>query len=163
MIKEEYEGNLLDMFHEGKFDAILHGTNCFHAMGAGIARQIAYNYPIAKAIDRLTPYGDIDKLGTYSVAKVVGKGIIINGYTQFLPGANFELLALKEILLSMNKQFKGKNIGVPEIGCGIGGNNWSLVREVIEKYSLDYKITVVHYDSGIKTVGAIKTDSRSKI
>ena len=33
-------GDLIDMALEGHFDVIVHGCNCFCAMGAGIAKQI---------------------------------------------------------------------------------------------------------------------------
>lgn len=40
-------GNLLALARSGRFDVIVHGCNCRHAMGAGIAKQIKDSFPEA--------------------------------------------------------------------------------------------------------------------
>ena len=45
------KGDLLAMGKDGTFDIILHGCNCFNVMGAGIAAQIAAQFPDAKLAD----------------------------------------------------------------------------------------------------------------
>ena len=62
-------GDLIEMSYNGEFDAIVHGANCRHRMGSGIARQIAEVYPDATQADiELTDFGDYLKLGTFSMA-----------------------------------------------------------------------------------------------
>lgn len=39
------QGDLIALDMAGKFDVIVHGCNCFHAMGAGIAKTIATAFP----------------------------------------------------------------------------------------------------------------------
>ena len=60
---KQRNGDLIRMFSGGEFDLIVHGCNCFHTMGAGIAGTIAKQFPYAAKVDReCTAYGDITKL-----------------------------------------------------------------------------------------------------
>ena len=61
------KGDLIKLAEEGKFDVIIHGCNCFHAMGGGIAKQLADKYPQVEEVDRQTTFGDRNKLGSYSL------------------------------------------------------------------------------------------------
>jgi O-acetyl-ADP-ribose deacetylase (regulator of RNase III) len=155
MIVKEIEGNLLEEFKKGSIDVMVHGCNCFHIMGAGIAAQIRYRFPESFEKDLETPCGDMRKLGTYSQASFPKKKQhIINMYTQFEPGANFEYKSFIEGMKKLQRQFKADDLifGFPEIGCGIGGGQWPYVKDILEKSKL--KIIIVHYDQGIKTVGS---------
>lgn len=142
----EIKGDLLSLFREGKFDLIVHGANCFNTMGAGIAYQIATQFPEAEQADKdfLIPVGDINRLGTFSMVQL-DKGLILNAYTQFKPGRNLSAEALIINLAKIGQLFKGKHIGLPLIGCGIAGGNWKEVRELIRYYLRDCKVTVVHW------------------
>jgi hypothetical protein len=109
-------------------------------MGAGIARQIAKMYPEALAADKLTDYGDKENLGTYSRAcarKPNGDIVTIaNCYTQYYFGSsrvNCDYAAIKEsitkFLIDMPYNYK---IGIPKIGCGLGGGDWNVVENIID-------------------------------
>jgi O-acetyl-ADP-ribose deacetylase (regulator of RNase III) len=168
MIVKEIGGDLLNEFDKGRVQIMVHGCNCFHLMGAGIAGQIRYRYPKAYEADKTTPCGDINKLGDYSFQEVkradkVSRGIIINMYTQFEPGARFEYKAFKDALRRLARDFKGSKaiFGFPQIGCGIGGGSWPYVKDILHKSKL--KIVVVHYDNGIKTVGEAKANRSAKL
>ena len=50
------------------YDVVIHGCNCFNTMGAGIAKQLASNFPELKTVDDNTIYGSLDKIGTYTYA-----------------------------------------------------------------------------------------------
>ena len=63
-----YYGNLLEMAKNGEFDIIIHGCNCLHTMGAGIAKYIKQDFPEAFQADKKTKYADKQKLGTFSEA-----------------------------------------------------------------------------------------------
>lgn len=83
------QGDLLEMFDSGELDYILHGCNCFHTMGAGIAASISAAYPQAYDADCKTSRGDPAKLGTISRACVVINNkvrTICNCYTQWNTG-----------------------------------------------------------------------------
>nr|WP_314489284.1 macro domain-containing protein [uncultured Kingella sp.] len=77
-------GDLIALALAGEFDVIIHGCNCRHTMGAGIAKQIKAQFPAAYAADCATPKG-ASKLGQISSATVDCNGrelIIVNAYTQ---------------------------------------------------------------------------------
>ena len=142
------KGNLLDLFDQGKFDVIVHGCNCFHEMMGGIAAQIAQRYPEAVDADLRTEYGDDGKMGTYSVA-FRGDQVIINGYTQYLPGPHADLDAIRSVFerLRINVLAEGEtvSVGIPMIGAGIGGLTWDEVEQIIDEMCFE-DITVVEFD-----------------
>lgn len=154
------KGNLLDLAEQNEYDYIMHGCNCFHAMGSGIAGQIAKRYPEALRVDKLTKYGDPSKLGSYSVSEI--KGVrssqlslpllededktdepmeydfgIINLYTQYKPGPDFISSVFPTAIERINKEFAGYYIGVPMIGCGIGGGKLEDVMESLVNNGTD--------------------------
>tara|TARA_R110002033_G_scaffold10739_1_gene34666 strand:+ start:104 stop:604 length:501 start_codon:yes stop_codon:yes gene_type:complete len=160
MIIKEMGGNILDEFQKGTIDVLIHGCNCFHTMGDGIARQIKDRYPQAFEVDvDESVHGSIYKLGNYTTAKI-GDQEIVNAYTQYEPGSNFEYSALIKALVSLDTKYmiEGKIIGLPLIGCGIGGGNWEYVKKIINACMPDLKVIIVHYDSGIKDMGQTEID-----
>lgn len=157
MKRNQIKGDLLHLFSKGNFDAIVHGCNCFCLMGAGIAHQISQNYPSIREVDISSNRGDMSKLGSYSFAEYE-EGTIVNGYTQYYPGANFEYKAFQELLGKLNEKFKGKHLGFPQIGCGIGGGNWEDVQTMIHEYLPDVDVTIVYYDNGQKRMGQGEID-----
>ena len=124
-------GNLLT----SDCDIIAHGCNCFHAMGGGIASYIARAFPRAEDADFDTEEGDPGKLGTYSYSR--GTPDIFNLYTQFEPGANIDYGAVRDAFKALYRHCKShglldKKIGIPKIGAGIAGGDWSKVASIIE-------------------------------
>lgn len=79
---------------------------------------------------------------------------IVNAYTQYNYGKNhkdgdekpLDYEALTLCMRKINHQFKGKHIGLPKIGCGLAGGDWSKVKEIIQKELKDCKVTVVKYE-----------------
>jgi len=167
MIVKTIIGNLLEEYEKRNIDVMVHGCNCFHTMGAGIAGQIAGKYPEVFEADKTTKFGDFKKLGTYTGHQYEFKKgkMILNLYTQFKPGANFEYTALIKVLKTLNRDFKNKGLifGFPEIGCGIGGGDWYFVEKLIQRYTTNLKIIVVKYDHGIKNVGTTRARFESEI
>lgn len=142
------QGDLIQMLKDGVFDVMVHGCNCHHDMSGGVALQIKNEFPKARFIDWTTPYGDESKLGQISFITVQieqGPRTIINAYTQFFPGADARLEAIRESFKTIKETglFDKLRIGVPQIGCGIGGLTWDQVSPVIDEAGLD--ITVVEY------------------
>ena len=139
-------GNLLDLFQSGEFDVIAHGANCFNTMGAGIAGQIAIRFPEAVAADNTTIPGDLLKLGSLTVA-VTDYGLIFNLYTQYKPGKNLDYTALRLSLRKMTRMIRGKNmkIGLPKIGAGIAGGNWTKIEKIIAYELRHENVTVINF------------------
>lgn len=143
---KEIKGDLLDLFDKGEFTTIMHGANCRKTMGAGIAYQIAKRYPDAYYADKYfeLPEG-LWRLGKYSCSD---EGSIINLYTQDLPGPNASLEAIRLSLRLVVDDilFKNDLIGLPLIGCGIGGLKWEDVKPIIQEELKDFDVTVVIWD-----------------
>jgi O-acetyl-ADP-ribose deacetylase (regulator of RNase III) len=144
------KGNLLFLAEEGEFDVIVHGCNCYHAMGGGIAAKIALHFPEAERADEMTPYGSREKLGSFSSALIEREGrkpfTIINAYTQHRVSGfrdvfeydhfqNF-LLSFESYLMSLHKE-KGKivYVGFPKIGCGLARGDESVIIPLIEDFA----------------------------
>lgn len=142
------KGNLL----ESDCDVIAHGCNCFNTMGAGIARQIARKWPQAKYADDTTLYGSKAKLGTYTKAYIAPSKPdkkplhILNLYTQYRygRGLHFDYNAYSKALAKLKAEFGGKGlkIGIPKIGAGLAGGNWTLIAEITNKIFHDEVIYV---------------------
>ena len=155
---KEIKGNLITMAKEGHFDVITHGCNCFCTMGAGIAPQIKKAFPDAWYADRATQKGDIMKLGCYTYADVeidnIGWLTVINSYSQYKYGRNhadgvetpidYEALALA--LRKINKNYRGKSIGLPWIGAGLAGGDWNRIKKIIQTELNAMDVVIVEYD-----------------
>ena len=163
---EEIEGDLIKLALAGEFDVIAHGCNCHCVMGAGIAPQMARafgadNFPKEGKEFR----GDINKLGTIDYKKLVvlenGSGVVdygrnwvgkeltvVNAYTQYNFDAStnpVDYAAIELCFKKMNKEFAGKTIGLPLIGCGLAGGSWSIVKKLMQGWLYDCNVVVVHY------------------
>lgn len=128
------KGNLITMAKEGKFDVIVHGCNCYHVMGGGIARQIKDNFPEAYEADLASPKGDIKKLGTYTKTEL-GNLTIVNAYTQYSYGYGTRQVdydAVRKVFKRIRLKFSDKKIAYPMIGAGLGGGNWNTISEIID-------------------------------
>lgn len=156
---EYRKGNILS---ETDLDYIIHQANCFNCMGAGVALALAKQWPMVAAVDNKTQYGDKNKLGNFTFAKVshsirVGDEIVqkpvtvINMYSQYYPGTcgpyefQFKRLEAMKAGLDKIKDFILNNlledvivnkvayVGIPWlIGCGISGLDENDVFEIIK-------------------------------
>lgn len=157
------KGDLIKLAEEGKFTMIIHGCNCFHTMGGGIAKQLATKYPQVLEADKKTIYADKGKLGKCSIVEVdSGKHrfLVVNAYTQYQCSSGtdvFEYKHFEEFLEratptthygTQGTRRRG-SIGFPMIGAGLAGGDWSRISKMIEKFSNDVAshadVTVVEY------------------
>jgi O-acetyl-ADP-ribose deacetylase (regulator of RNase III) len=140
---EVTRGDLLEAVGNDGLQYMLHGCNCFHAMYGGIAAHIAKRFPEAEKADEDTPYADPSKLGRFSTAMVTDHPDkehnfeIINLYTQYESGADFIPSTFKWAMRNLNKEYTGAVIGIPMIGCGIGGGDWGVVMPQMLEYAPD--------------------------
>jgi len=136
-------GDLIKLALDKQFDVIVHGANCFHKMGAGIAGQISTQFPPAYQADLETKKGDPAKLGTLSHAALdPHQLIVINAYTQFQPGKCPVEVLYPSIRCCFKQLVKFGHpgissipvrIGIPQIGCGIAGGDWDIVQRIIDE------------------------------
>ena len=149
------KGDLIQLALEGQFDVIIHGCNCFHTMGAGIAKSIRSTFPEAYAADRQTAYGDQKKLGTISYATVFRNGkkiTVVNGYTQFNwkgNGLKADYDAIRSVMQNVKRTFPDSSIGYPQIGAGLAGGDWDLIRSIIFQELAGTNHTLVEFQPAI--------------
>ena len=154
---KEIKGNLITLALQGNFDMIIHGCNCYCTMGSGIAKEVRERIPTAWQADQYTEKGNMDKLGTYSSAfapdLIGGAFKVINAYTQF--GHNpidkpFNYEAFILILKKLNYKCKEQSIGIPQIGTGLAGGNWTKIKEIIKYELRDMNVIIVYFDGSKK-------------
>ena len=145
------KGDLIKLAMDGEFDVIIHGCNCFCAMGAGIAVAIKSEFPEAYKADLATPKGDKSKLGTFSSATVLKEDneiTVVNAYTQFNwkgRGNKADYEAIRMVFSEIKSQYSGKRIGYPLIGAGLAGGDWNIISAIIEKALSNENHTLVQY------------------
>jgi O-acetyl-ADP-ribose deacetylase (regulator of RNase III) len=131
-------GDLLEMGKNKEFDIIMHGCNCYNTMGAGIAAQVAQQFPDARLADDETVRGDAGKLGTYTIG-MNGRLVILNCYTQYgisSTGADvFEYNAFERVLDKIQYRFGKWRIGLPLIGMGLAGGDEGRIVPMIERFA----------------------------
>jgi O-acetyl-ADP-ribose deacetylase (regulator of RNase III) len=140
---KEIKGNLVEMSSE--FDVIGHGCNCFHKMGAGLAKAIKEKFPEACEADLETTPGEHGKLGTLSFTKNTSP-VIVNCYTQYRYGKDkmhCDYDAVRSCMKHIKKNFSGKKIGLPRIGCNLAGGEWEIVKPIIEQELSGENVTIV--------------------
>jgi len=145
------KGDLIQLALDGAFDVIVHGCNCFHKMGAGIAKPIAQQFPEAYEADKTTPYKDITKLGTISTARIErgnASFTVVNAYTQFDwrgRGLKADYDAIESCFRRVAREFADARIGYPLIGAGLAGGDWSLIAPRIERALTGLNHTLVEF------------------
>lgn len=171
---KEISGCLIELAKSGAFDVIAHGVNCQNIQGAGIALQMKETFFTDRFHKEQTGKGDINKLGQIdaqffmlheagvfspvfngrSNSKYIKDIYVVNAYTQFKYGKNhhdgdekpIDYEALTLCMRKINHEFPGKKIGLPQIGAGLAGGDWNIIKEIIKKELKDCDVTVVIYN-----------------
>lgn len=162
MLYKEIEGDLIELAKRGEFDVIAHGCNCQSVMGSGLAPKMAKAFGCDKyEMERWGP--TIEKLGCIDYQTVVlGENntfsrsdwmnvkdepelIVVNAYTQYRPGVGLQLdyEALTLCLRKMKHLFSGQRIGLPQIGAGLAGGEWTRIKQIIQTELSGENVTVV--------------------
>lgn len=147
----EYDGNLLAF---QRYSAIIHQVNCRGVMGAGLALQIKNKFPRTfdeyKRICVEHSYAKANQLMGKTLRTTDGDKTIFNMFSQLDYGfgkvqTNYEKMeeALKKIA-EYCRENKIGTIGIPKnLGCGLAGGKWKIVRDIINK-SFKYTNTIVY-------------------
>lgn len=151
----EYKtGDLIAAFTAGEVEAIAHQANCQNTMNSGVAKAIKKAYPEAYEADCQTIKGDTAKLGslTFVIVPVArhAPGFIFNLYGQFYygrePGVVYtDLAALANAFMQMRVCLDAvgvTSVGLPKLGCGLGGAEWEDVEAIIEEHLEGLDVTV---------------------
>jgi len=148
---EYVQGDLL----KSDCDVIGHGCNCFNSFGAGIALQMMNEHMPAWHADQATQRGDINKLGTFTMATdesmTAGLRIIFNLYTQYsfsrykisvdYDAVTRALIAMKQCVDEIRPNCK---LGLPKLGAGLAMGNWDTIATIIERVFID-RIIYIYY------------------
>lgn len=137
----EREGNLFDS--EAKY--LAHGVNCKGVMGAGIAKEFRSRYPSNYMAYKERCGKGILFPGDILVHEDTDK-IIVNMASQNAPGKDARYLWLIDALYTFARKasappklsYHGGLVAIPEIGCGIGGLKWPVVKELIAEVERAY-------------------------
>lgn len=156
---------------DGHFDIIAHGCNCHNTMERGISLAIKRVFPEAWRADQSTLKGDRQKMGlfSHSWAKVKGgkKLLVVNLYTQFLPGdeeivgesveeRQSSVAASSMALADLLKKNAGRApwaprkpvLGIPRIGAS-GGLCWEANRAlIVSALGGVARVAEVHFPQG---------------
>lgn len=130
-------GDLIVLAKSGIFDVIIHGCNCEHKMGAGIAKSIRAEFPEAYAADKATR-NHISKLGSISHATTKSGLVVVNAYTQVYASTKSPMLsyaAVRSCFREIREAFGGRGLrfGYPKVGAGLAGGDWGRISGVIDK------------------------------
>ena len=153
-------GCLIEAAQKGEVYHIAHQCNCFNTMGAGIASLIAKAFPAAKAVDDATVKGDIRKLGHFTHDLTCDEenedteGFapeVYNLYGQYAPsstGVATDYSHLRQALRGMAFSISGytMKVGLPKIGAGLGGGDWSIISKIIEEELGEFDVTIYVLD-----------------
>lgn len=129
-----------DMFAATDLDALAHGVNCKGVMGKGVAKVFAERYPEMKKLyvfhceQRTLHPGDCMPWHDMGIS-------IFNLATQDRPGPDAKLrwvaASVARMLDNVQNAPDIHRIGIPRIGCGIGGLEWVEVRMILELLALE--------------------------
>lgn len=144
-----YSEHIGDIFNTTA-DAIGHGVNNCGVMGSGIAKHIRRVVGEDYYLDYCRNSGLGGTIGSYHIYSRSNGPDIVNLYTQQNPGPNAEYRHIVSSLgsLASNYEFGHEivSLALPRIGCGIGGLDWNIVREILRGFGEVMDIEVWELD-----------------
>jgi O-acetyl-ADP-ribose deacetylase (regulator of RNase III) len=161
-IVSEIRGDLIAQAKMARFEVIGHCCNCFCKQRKGIASSMATyfqtNDPKEYILEDDMFEGDIDKLGRIEghIRKTddTNKNVwVYNMYAQYhwkhpSPYAiPLDYDALRLCLRKLNYENKERTIGLPRIGAGLAGGDWTIIRQIIEEEMVDCEVTIVEFEN----------------
>ena len=119
---------------------LIQSLNCFHTQGGGIAKRIRDEFPSMYDADvKHGRRGDRTKMGDFCVAELLPDKFGFGVYGQYNFGYDKRYTSYDAICDGLTKVetyavFNDiKQLGLPKnMGCTLGGGNWTIVRSIIE-------------------------------
>ena len=141
-----------------KVDVIGHQVNCFGVMGGGLALQIAHKWPdvlvkYQKYVNDFVWHSERSKILGHCQIIPVTECSIANLFGQYStgPGLQTDYPALLAALITLKTQMlmqRLKRLALPvNLGCGLAGGDWGIVRGIIEDVfeNSDIQVILVEY------------------
>jgi O-acetyl-ADP-ribose deacetylase (regulator of RNase III) len=141
-----------DIFAAEGVRAYAHGCNCAGSMGAGIAIEFKRRWPrmydeyVARCADRRFGLGDVFVWSE-------GEHTIFNLGTQEHWRKKAQIPALTKSLTKMLEFAVNagiERVGLPRIGAGLGGLDWTRVKKVITEAAVEPKVTMVVFEQFVR-------------
>ena len=132
-----YEARVGDLFEQPDLEAIGHGVNCVGKMGTGIAVLFKNEFP--EMHEEYVNLCKAEKLKLGMVWPWEEEELelwVFNLATQFRTGANADIRAVRLTVAKALAYCERKGIeslGLPRIGSGVGGLNWSDVEPILQE------------------------------
>lgn len=129
-----------DLF-ESTYEAYAHGCNAKGVMGAGIAKSFSSKYPAMYRDYRSRCLMNQLRPGQ-CFTWIEDNTVIFNLITQDNPGKNANYEYIQSAFHAMHEEaynFGIKFIGIPPIGCGIGGLIWDNVEIILKEINSQYR------------------------
>lgn len=131
---------------------LIHGCNCFHTMGAGVAKCIKKKWPqVLEADKAFAKKGDVTKLGSVSYATIHPNLVVANAYTQFSYGRHtskpyLDYDAIRSCFQSIVSEYgETHTLVYPRIGAGLAGGDWTKIHAIIREECTSCKHIEVVY------------------
>jgi O-acetyl-ADP-ribose deacetylase (regulator of RNase III) len=134
---------MIKMLHENILDsdaeALVNPVNCVGFMGKGLALQFKKAYPDNFEAYRTACEAGAVKPGSmliFEIGSLINPRYIINFPTKRHWKEKSRIEDIESGLKSLVEDVRQRNISsiaVPPLGCGLGGQKWSVVRPMIEK------------------------------
>ena len=141
-------GDLLKSPHK----VLLHGCNDHGAMGSGIAKQIRAQFPNVYEIYHLRYKTFGLNLGDIIPVQTLDGKIIVNCITQHGAGHDgrkyVDYDAVEACFLQLNERaidWEVSEMAMPRIGAGLGGGDWKVISEIIERCSTNFEPIVYDF------------------
>ena len=137
-----------DIF-SGDYEAIVNPVNCVGVMGAGLAKEFRKRYPAMFLAYQSECKKERVSIGVCLVwdTDVPNPKYVVNLPTKIHWKDSSEYEYIRLGLVSLESYIRNNNIksiGIPALGCGLGGLDWKELRPLFDKYlsDLDCSITV---------------------
>jgi O-acetyl-ADP-ribose deacetylase (regulator of RNase III) len=144
-------GDMFDKDH--KINIFINPVNTQGTMGKGLAKEFARRYPsMEAAYQRRCKEGKIT-IGSLHVWSSGGDKIIINFPTKdhWKDPSEYEyvekgLIKLATYLKGLDPKYKNSVVGIPALGCGLGGLSWAKVRTMLIQHLSDVEMEILVFN-----------------
>ena len=135
-----------DLFLSGAH-TIAHGVNCAGKMGAGIAREFKRRYPqMFDEYRRRCSSGEL-RPGGYFLDKTTEPWVLNLATQDTTHGAALEhVRSCLEDFARYYSQEGIKSLAIPKIAAGLGGLDWNMIRDLIERVLGPLPLAVYVYE-----------------
>lgn len=124
-----------DILDSPGLDLIVNPVNTRGVMGAGLARRVKATYP--RAFAEYRRYCRIGRLGPGDVLLTTSERLIAHAATKddWRESSSYDIV--RECLISLDQLLNClavRTVGLPALGCGLGGLDWETVSWMSQEY-----------------------------